>query len=34
MRIKATLTKLIDLPYRGYEVEELSDGGKIVITET
>lgn len=24
---------LIDLPYRGYEVEELSDGRKIVITK-
>ena len=29
---KATFSqKLIDLPYRGYEVEELSDGRKIVI---
>lgn len=25
--------KLINLPYRGYEVEELSDGRKIVITK-
>ena len=25
--------QLIDLPYRGYEVEELSDGRKIVITK-
>ena len=33
MRIKLLLTKLIDLPYRGYEVEELSDGRKIVITK-
>ena len=31
---KATFSqKLIDLPYRGYEVEELSDGRKIVITK-
>jgi len=25
--------KLVELPYRGYEVEELSDGRKIVITK-
>ena len=31
---KATFAqKLINLPYRGYEVEELSDGRKIVITK-
>ena len=32
---KATIAqKLINLPYRGYEVEELSDGRQIVITKT
>ena len=25
--------KLIDLPYRGYEVESLSNGNKIIITK-